>query len=208
MDDCLVLLAAAESFWLKPESWWAILRVLIGLGAVIFVHELGHFLLAKACGVKCDKFYVGFDVPIRLFGRTIIPGKLVHWQWGETEYGIGSIPLGGYVKMMGQDDNPGNIEEQVKESLADGEKPDSAMLASGLVDQSKLDPRSYLAKSVIQRMLIISAGVVFNLIFAVIFAAIAFHNGVDYEPPYVGNVIGGGPRLGKRYVGCRAVIDW
>ena len=100
VDDCLVLLAAGN-YWLQPENWWAILRVLIGLGAVIFVHELGHFLLAKACGVKCDKFYVGFDVPIRLFGKTIIPGKLIHWQWGETEYGIGSIPLGGYVKMMG-----------------------------------------------------------------------------------------------------------
>jgi regulator of sigma E protease len=192
VDDCLVLLAEGN-YWLQPETWWAILRVLIGLGTVIFVHELGHFLLAKACGVKCDKFYVGFDVPIRLFGRTIIPGKLIHWQWGETEYGIGSIPLGGYVKMMGQDDNPGNIEEQVKESLAEGEKADSAMLASGLVDQSKLDPRSYLAKSVIQRMAIISAGVIFNLIFAVIFAAIAFKVGVDYEPPYVGNVVGGGP---------------
>lgn len=192
MDDCLVLLAA-KSFWLQPSNWWAILQVLIGLGAVIFVHELGHFLLAKACGVKCDKFYVGFDVPIRLFGQTIIPGKLVHWKWGETEYGIGSIPLGGYVKMLGQDDNPGNLEEQVKGSMIEGESPDSAILASGLVDRSKLDPRSFLAKSVIQRMLIISAGVIFNLIFAVIFAAWAFKTGVDYEPPMIGNVIGSGP---------------
>ena len=71
MDECVVLLAA-KSFWLQPSNWWAIFQVLIGLGAVIFVHELGHFLLAKACGVKCDKFYVGFDVPIKLFGQTII----------------------------------------------------------------------------------------------------------------------------------------
>ena len=41
-----------------------ILKVGAGLGFVIFVHELGHFLVAKACGVKCDKFYIGFDVPI------------------------------------------------------------------------------------------------------------------------------------------------
>lgn len=192
MDDCLVL-AAAKSYWLQPSNWWAIAQVLLGLGAVIFVHELGHFLLAKACGVKCDKFYVGFDVPIKLFGQTIIPGKLVSWKWGETEYGIGSIPLGGYVKMLGQDDNPGNLEEQVKNSVAEGESAESAILASGLVDRSKLDPRSFLAKSVIQRMLIISAGVVFNLIFAVLFAAWAFKSGVDYTPPVVGNVIGGGP---------------
>ncbi len=191
MDGCVILLA--KSFLLEPSNWWAMFQVLVGLGAVIFVHELGHFLLAKACGVKCDKFYVGFDVPIRLFGQTIIPGKLVSWTWGETEYGIGSIPLGGYVKMMGQDDNPGNLEEQLKESVADGESPDEAFLESGLVDRSKLDPRSYLAKSVIQRMLIISAGVIFNLIFAVLFAALAFKSGVDYEPPVIGNVKGSGP---------------
>ena len=190
MAGCVIL---AESFWLQPSNWWAMLRVLFGLGAVIFVHELGHFLLAKACGVKCDKFYVGFDVPIKLFGQTIIPGKLLSWKWGETEYGIGSIPLGGYVKMLGQDDNPGNIEEQIKDSIAEGESSESAFLESGLVDRSKLDPRSYLAKSVPQRMAIISAGVIFNLIFAVLFAAWAFKTGVDYEPPMVGNVIGSGP---------------
>ena len=154
MDGCLIL--AAENYWLQPSTWWAILRVMIGLGAVIFVHELGHFLLAKACGVKCDKFYVGFDVPIKLFGQTIIPGKLLSWKWGETEYGIGSIPLGGYVKMLGQDDNPGNIEEQVKDSIAEGESSETAFLESGLVDRSKLDPRSYLAKSVPQRMATVS----------------------------------------------------
>ena len=192
MDGCLILVAA-KSFWLQPSNWWAMLQVLLGLGAVIFVHELGHFLLAKACGVKCDKFYVGFDVPIKLFGQTIIPGKLLSWTWGETEYGIGSIPLGGYVKMLGQDDNPGNIEEQVKDSIAEGETSESAFLESGLVDRSKLDPRSYLAKSVPQRMAIISAGVVFNLIFAVLFAAWAFKTGVDYEPPMIGNVVGSGP---------------
>jgi len=190
VDGCVIL---AESFWLQPSNWWAMLQVVFGLGAVIFVHELGHFLLAKACGVKCDKFYVGFDVPIKLFGQTIIPGKLLSWQWGETEYGIGSIPLGGYVKMLGQDDNPGNIEEQVKDSIAEGESSESAFLESGLVDRSKLDPRSYLAKSVPQRMAIISAGVIFNLIFAVLFAAWAFKSGVDYEPPMIGNVIGSGP---------------
>lgn len=191
VDSCLIF--AATSFWLTPASYLAILKVVLGLGFVIFVHELGHFLVAKMCGVKCEKFYVGFDVPIQLFGRTIIPGKLFSFTWGETEYGIGSIPLGGYVKMLGQDDNPGNVEEQLAGSLAEGESADSAILESGLVDQSKLDPRSFLAKSVLQRMMIISAGVVFNLIFAILFAALAFKSGVDYEPPVLGNAIGSGP---------------
>ncbi|MFK7767305.1 MAG: site-2 protease family protein [Mariniblastus sp.] len=178
------------------------LQVLFGLGAVIFVHELGHFLAAKSCGVKCEKFYVGFDVPIKLFGQTILPAKLIHWQWGETEYGIGSIPLGGYVKMLGQDDNPGTMEEQIRDSMAEGENTEEAFLASGLVDQSKLDPRSFLAKSVIQRMWIISAGVIFNLIFAVFFAAWAFKTGVDYDPPMVGNVVGGGPAWTQNLAGA------
>ena len=68
--------------------------VAIGLGFVIFVHELGHFLAAKAFGVKCEKFYVGFDVPIKL-GPIRLPSKLIHFQWGETEYGFGAFPLGG-----------------------------------------------------------------------------------------------------------------
>ena len=191
--DCCLTLFAATNYWSDPGNYIAILKVIFGLGAVIFVHELGHFLLAKSCGVKCEKFYVGFDVPIRLFGQTIIPAKLISFQWGETEYGIGSIPLGGYVKMLGQDDNPGHSEEQIKDSIAEGETVESAILASGMVDQSKLDPRSFLAKSVIQRMLIISAGVIFNLIFAILFAAIAFRMGVDYQPPVLGSVKGGGP---------------
>lgn len=207
MDESLILIA--KSFWMEPDNYWAILKVLVGLGAVIFVHELGHFLLAKACGVKCEKFYVGFDVPLRLFGTTLIPGKLIHFQWGETEYGVGAIPLGGYVKMLGQDDNPGNYEEQIRGSMVEGETPESALLESGLVDRSKLDPRSYLAKSVIQRMMIISAGVIFNLIFAIFFAAFAFKSGVDYEPPVLGNVVGGGPAWKYDMVGAdvRAVGD-
>ena len=105
--------------------------------------------------------------------------------------------------MLGQDDNPGNIEKEARRSMnADGEEGDaedsdaateSIYTETGLIDRSKIDPRSYLAKSVLQRMLIISAGVVFNLIFAVIFAAIAFKSGVDYEPSLVGTVVGSGP---------------
>ena len=86
------------AFW---DSTVAVLEVAIGLGLVIFVHELGHFTVAKLCGVKCEKFYLGFDI-----------GGLKFWRhrWGETEYGIGILPLGGYVKMLGQEDNPATAE--------------------------------------------------------------------------------------------------
>jgi len=94
---CLIAAETWIGWLLDPASWWVILLVAGGLGFVIFVHELGHFLVAKACGVKCEKFYLGFDV-----GGL----KLCSFKWGETEYGIGALPLGGYVKMLGQDDNP------------------------------------------------------------------------------------------------------
>ena len=98
-------LIATQSMWLDPQLWVSVFKAMFGLGFVIFVHELGHFLVAKMCGVKCEKFYVGFDVPIKI-GPLKLPAALFRKQWGETEYGIGIIPLGGYVKMLGQDGNP------------------------------------------------------------------------------------------------------
>ena len=155
---------------------WNIGKVLAGLGFVIFVHELGHFLVAKACGVQCDKFYVGFDVPIKI-GPLRLSGSLIKFQWGETEYGVGIIPLGGYVKMLGQDDNPNQAEEEaarIKTVNEDGEEV--------------LNPRSYPAKNVPQRMAIISAGVIMNLIFGVFMAAAAYQIGTPIQPASVGGV--------------------
>ena len=86
-----------------------ILKVAVGLGFVIFVHELGHFTVAKLCGVKCEKFYLGFD---------IAGLKFCKFRWGETEYGIGILPLGGYVKMLGQEDNPAKLREEMERAKA------------------------------------------------------------------------------------------
>ena len=171
---------------------WTATKVLVGLGLVIFVHELGHFLVAKACGVKCEKFYVGFDVPIR-FGPFRLPRTLGKYQWGETEYGVGIIPLGGYVKMLGQDDNPANAQKeaeriQVPKAVGADSAETDTLDRSSEEDggQFELDPRSFPAKSVPQRMAIISAGVIMNLVFAVVFAAIAYRMGVSYEPCEIG----------------------
>lgn len=184
----LLPLFAAESFWTDPNSWLAMLKVGVFLGAVIFVHELGHFLVAKWCGVKCEKFYLGFDFfDIKIGSVTILPRALVKFQWGETEYGIGIIPLGGYVKMLGQDDNPANARKEAERSrMAAGEE-------EGGVQQVKLNPRSYQAKSVPQRMAIISAGVIMNLIFAVIFATVAYALGVSYTPCEIASTVPGDP---------------
>jgi regulator of sigma E protease len=180
---------AAETSSLGAWGVWFynIFLVVLGIGFVIFVHELGHFLAAKAFGVKCEKFYVGFDVPISI-GPIRLPSKLAHFQWGETEYGIGIIPLGGYVKMLGQDDDPRKLKEEAERIR---ENDPTAPEASS--ERVKLHPRSFPAKPVFARMIIISAGVVMNLITGVLMAAVAFLMGVPYEPAVVGAVMPGDP---------------
>lgn len=194
-------LIAATSFWTNPASYMFMAQVAVGLGFVIFVHELGHFLVAKACGVKCEKFLIGFDFfDVKIAGKVIIPRKLVSWKWGETEYAIGIIPLGGYVKMLGQDDNPSKAAEEIERAKV-RKQQEKVEAGGGSADAAKsdekgeyeLDPRSYQAKSVPQRMAIISAGVIMNLIFAVIFATIAFMIGVPFIPCEVGSLVAGGP---------------
>jgi regulator of sigma E protease len=164
-------------------------KVAAGLGFVIFIHELGHFLAAKACGVKCEKFYVGFDPPITIFGFPL-PKALAKFTWGETEYGIGIIPLGGYVKMLGQDDDPRLASQEAERERIQASKgaepnPDpveDAVVRDDADDSIALDPRSFPAKTVPQRILIISAGVIMNLISAVFLAAAAYGLGVTYLP--------------------------
>ncbi len=152
--------------WLaQPANLWVVLKVAGGLGFVIFVHELGHFLVAKACGVKCEKFFLGFDV-----GGL----KLASFKYGETEYGIGALPLGGYVKMLGQDDNPSAAAAEAQRARLSGDLPAEPVAGP----HPAWDPRSYPAQSVPKRMAIISAGVIMNVIFAALMASWAFGIGV------------------------------
>ena len=173
MGMCLIALTFS---W---QTLIVIFQVALGIGAVIFVHELGHFAVAKMCGVKCDKFFIGFDVG----------GYKISRKWGETEYGIGILPLGGYVKMLGQDDNPANIAEQMRESEVDeSSNLETKEITGPDGTKYRVDKRSYLAKSVPQRMAIISAGVIMNVIFAVVFATIAYGLGVPVIPSIVSGV--------------------
>lgn len=202
MDWCLIADISGILSWL-----WMAAAVAAGLGLVIFVHELGHFLAAKACGVKVEKFYIGFDIPMGP-----LPSALLKFRYGETEYGVGILPLGGYVKMLGQDDNPRNQAKENerikihKDAPAVAEPADACATAAGTAQPAagtgqaggesgefQWDPRSYPAKPVWQRMVIISAGVIMNLIFAVIFAAIAYRQGVGYTSCIVGGTSPGDP---------------
>lgn len=127
---------------------WAI----IALGILIFAHELGHFLVAKFSGVGVVKFSLGF-------GR-----KIVGWKVGETEYLISALPLGGYVKMIGEDE--------------DGEELSEADKA-----------RSFSQQPVAKRLAIVFAGPLFNILLAVVLCYIVLVTG---EPTPVAKVVGVG----------------
>jgi regulator of sigma E protease len=128
------------------------------LGVLIFAHELGHFLVARLFGVGVEKFSLGFGP--RLVGRTV----------GITDYRISAIPLGGYVKMV-------------------GEEPDAP------IEPSKLS-LSFTHKHVLKRMGIVAAGPVFNLLLAVvIFFALFTVSGTYLLEPSVGNVQEGSPAM-------------
>lgn len=71
----------------------AIIIFIIGLGLLIFVHELGHFIAARRAGAKIEEFGIGF------------PPRIFHWRHGETIYSFNAIPLGGFVKILGEDES-------------------------------------------------------------------------------------------------------
>src|SRR6516162_4904280 len=148
------------AFGFSLSNFPYIVLVALGLGLVIFIHELGHFAVAKWCDVKVERFSIGFGPVLWRITR------------GETEYALSAVPFGGYVKMLGQDD------------------ADPSQMAD---DRIAKDPRSYTAKSVPQRIAIISAGVINNMVSAVAFFVIAFMLGVQYQPAIVGSVVPGMP---------------
>src|SRR5215469_6999955 len=84
---------------------FGVLLVILGFNALIIVHEFGHFAVARHCGVRCEKFYIWFD----FWGL-----KFFKFKWGDTEYGMGLFPLGGYLKMLGQEDDPGAIQAEIE----------------------------------------------------------------------------------------------
>lgn len=163
-----------------------ILLVALGFGAVVLVHEFGHFIVAKLSDVKVEAFSIGFPPAllgiqrmengyrIRLFPRfsekegepeperpSFTIGK--KGRASETEYRIGVIPVGGFVKMLGQED-------------------------TGPVKTSD-DPRSYANKPATSRIAILSAGVICNVISAMLIFMIVFMIGIKLPPAVVGAVV-------------------
>lgn len=153
---------------------------LFGFGFIVFVHELGHFLAARWAGIRVLAFAIGFGPAVCSFRKGL------GFRWGSsdreyqdrvhvgasnttesaalssTEYRFNWLPLGGYVKMLGQEDlNP---------------------------EATSAAPDSYQSTPPWKRMVVISAGVVMNLIFAAIAFIFVFMIGLKTEPAWVGNV--------------------
>ncbi|MDO4586052.1 MAG: site-2 protease family protein [Planctomycetia bacterium] len=185
---------------------WRVAIVVLGINAVIIVHEWGHFIVARLCGVRCDKFYIWFDA----WGF-----KFFHFKWGDTEYGLGWLPLGGYVKMLGQEDNPGAIREEIERAKLNQNKSDESLqnsestatdinaneesltktnvVALEELEKSLYAPDSYLSKNVLQRMAIISAGVFMNVVFAIICGMGAGLLGYPEATSLLGEIMPGSP---------------
>ncbi|MBI4557728.1 MAG: site-2 protease family protein [Candidatus Hydrogenedentes bacterium] len=133
---------------------------LVVLGVLVFFHEMGHFLAAKACGIYCDRFSLG--MPPRVWG----------FRWGDTDYCIGALPIGGYVKMAGQEDAPKSVEEREKEY---GHVPPD---------------RWFNNKPVWQRIIVIVAGPLMNLVLGCLLYGLVATVGAEVPEGEVDNRIG------------------
>jgi regulator of sigma E protease len=135
-----------------------IFAFVVVLGILIFFHELGHFLVARLFGVGVEKFSLGFGP--RLFGKTV----------GLTDYRLSAIPLGGYVKMV-------------------GDEPDAEI-------EPEMIPYSFTHKHVFKRILIVAAGPFFNLLLAaLIYAAFFMFIGTEDIRPVVNHVLEDSPAV-------------
>lgn len=195
-----------------------ILMGIFALCVLIFVHELGHFLVAKMCGVNVLEFSIGF-------GK-----KICAWKRGLTRYSIGLIPLGGYVRMMGDDpryfdkENEGKSLEEIEASLSkttgdfigleDVEKR-SAEEVEVLNDRS----RWFLSKNYWQKSAIVFAGPFFNIAFAWLTALflVSFYGTQDFtDEPVIGSIRQESPaekagfKLGDRVITLegKKVVSW
>jgi regulator of sigma E protease len=159
----------------------AILAPVLVFGLVIFVHELGHFLAAKAVGVYAPRFSIGFGPSLFRFRR------------GETEYILAALPLGGYVRMASRHDGEtafieGGAEEATAKPETDPDYDPVAMIPFG--PKPVPENRWFESKPLAARIFIMIAGVVMNAVLAIVVATVlALHYGqVVYPTTVVGAV--------------------
>ncbi|MFH0939472.1 MAG: site-2 protease family protein [Planctomycetota bacterium] len=128
------------------------LGLILGFSGLIFIHEFGHFILAKWNGVRVHVFSLGMGP------------YLISFTWRETVYALSLIPLGGYVKLAGQDDFNPNL------------KPNQ-------------DSRDYRNKRPGRKVTILAAGAIFNLLFTIVAFTICYWVGMEIEPARIGLIM-------------------
>ena len=134
-----------------------------GFGLVIFLHELGHFAAAKLCNVHVKTFSIGFGPAV----------PFCSFRAGETTYKLAMIPLGGFVSMVGEGEDSNDV-------AADDPDPDR--------DKEDRNPRSFKNQTVLERMFIISAGVVMNILLAAVCFVVIYRHGVEEKPAVAARV--------------------
>ncbi|MEO5579651.1 MAG: RIP metalloprotease RseP [Gemmatimonadaceae bacterium] len=164
----------------------AYIAPILVFGLVVFVHELGHFLAAKAVGVYTPRFSIGF-------GKTLFKKR-----WGETEYVIAMLPVGGYVRMASKEDEAtafleGGSENTATHVATHGQPLDpDAMMPFG----PKPIPadRWFESKPLWARMMILLAGVTMNIVLALVVTTGMFvHYGTPYLSTTADSVLAGRP---------------
>ncbi len=153
-----------------------ILSFIVVISILVFFHELGHFLVARACDVYVKDFSIGMGPVIYQF-----KGK-------ETTYSLRALPIGGAVQMLGEDGVDKEIDEQAEESEAGQQEAEQAQAKA---DPSASDnPRSFINKPAWQRLLIIAAGPIMNFVLAtVLFFIIFLSQGFPTHQNLIGEVI-------------------
>ncbi len=126
-----------------------VLQFFMSLSLLVAIHEFGHFIMARVFKIRVEKFYIFFDPWFSLF----------KWKRGDTEYGVGWLPLGGYVKIAGMIDESMDLEQM----------------------QAPVQPWEFRAKPAWQRFMVMIAGVVMNLLLAMmIYSGICYSFGRSY----------------------------
>ena len=143
---------------LLGQLYHNVVPFVILLGILIFVHELGHFAIARLCGVRVEVFSLGF-------GK-----KILQYKKGDTTYCISLIPLGGYVKMFGEQPFRTNEDNQTVELTAEENKV------------------SFTHKNVWQRIAIVLAGPMMNFFFAVFVFGFIAQIGEESRAPVVASI--------------------
>ncbi len=163
-----------------------VFKTILVIGLLVFIHELGHFLLAKWCGVGVVKFAVGFGP------------ALVRFRIKETIYQIGIIPLGGFVRMVGDMPDMLTGEQETDDSLRSEEEEsefeveDNPHLLRALQDRN----RWFIEKNYWQRSAIVVAGPFFNFLLCIVLAGMAgFIYGLPMESPpaQIGGILENSP---------------